>query len=314
MNNVGGHAAALVTILVWGSTFVVTKVLLVDLTATQILVVRFLAAGAMLVPFARGFFRWWGWMVEVRWMAAGFTGVTAYYLAENWALSLTLATDVGLLSTTIPLLTAVGASLTRGEPWRASRGWGALVAGLGVVAVLGNGAHLGLNLGGDLLAFGAALTFAAYNLVIRGLPTATPALTTVARTFLWGTVLAAPALAWDGGLPRWEVVVKPANLLALGFLVVLASGAAYALWNRAIARLGAVGTVNYVYLVPLVNTALAATLLGEPLTPLTVVGFGLIVVGVFWSTRGTTPRRWRPTRRRTRRPRATTAPRRRRWR
>jgi len=291
MNNVQGHAAALVTILVWGSTFVVTKVLLEDLTATQILVVRFLAAGVMLVPFARGFFRWYGAGVEGRWLAAGFTGVTAYYLAENWALNLTQATDVGLISTTIPLLTALGAALIGAERWRRAQGAGALVAGLGVVAILGNGAALGLDPWGDLLALGAALAFAAYSLVIRGLAPGTPALVTVARSFLWGTALAAPALVWDGGLPRWEVLARPDNAAALGFLVILASGLAYALWNRAIARLGAVRTNNYVYLVPLVNTALAALFLAEPLTPLTVLGSALIVAGVFWALRTTTPRR-----------------------
>ena len=276
-----GHLSALVTILTWGSTFVVTKVLLDRLTATQILTVRFLAAGLVLVPFARGFFRWAGWKTEARWMAAGLTGVTAYYLAENTALALTRATDVGLIVTVIPLLTTLAAAfVTRGEKLSVRVWAGTLTAFAGVFAVMGKDLSLGQSPTGDLMALGAALAFTAYSLVIRKLPPGTPALVTVARSFLWGVVFSLPVLGFDGGWPRWEVLGAPEVLGPLAFLVLAASGAAYALWNRSIRILGPVKTNNYIYLVPLVNTVLGALVLGEPVTPETLLGCGLIVGGV----------------------------------
>lgn len=281
-----GHGAALATILVWGSTFVVTKILLGALTPTQVLVIRFLAAGVLMVPFARGFFRWAGAKTEVLWLAAGFTGVTAYYLAENLALARTQATDVGLIVTAIPLLTVLAARWA-GPGTRGRKGaWaGSVLAAAGGLAVLANGWNLGLDLWGDLAAFGAALAFTAYSLVIRRLPEGTPALVTVARSFFWGAALALPVLAFDGGWPRAEVLGSPGVLGSLGFLVVAASGAAYALWNRAIRVLGPVKTNHYIYVVPLVNTALGALVLGEPVTVLTAAGGLLIVGGVVWGAR-----------------------------
>jgi len=248
-------------------------------------VVRFLAAGLLLIPFTPQFFRWAGMRTELKWLAAGFTGITGYYLAENAALSLTQATDVGLIVTTIPLLTAVASHLSGGERWTARIGGGALVAALGVVAVMGNGMVLGLDVVGDGLALGAALAFTAYSLVIRGLPSQTPALVTVTRSFLWGTFLALPVLAFDGGIPPVETLFLPQVGWSMLFLVVAASGLAYALWNRAIRLLGPVKTNTYIYVVPVVNTILGAVVLGEPITALTLVGSGLIVGGVVWSSR-----------------------------
>jgi len=219
-------------------------------------------------------------------MVAGFTGVTAYYLAENGALALTQATDVGLIVTTIPLLTALASHVSgHADRWTAKVGGGALLAGTGVVVVMGNGLTLGREPWGDLLALGAALAFTAYSFVIRGLPAGTPSLVTVARSFLWGTLFALPVLPFDGGWPRWEALATPAVWESLVFLVVAASGVAYALWNRAIHILGPVKTNNYIYLVPLVNTAMGAVVLGEPMTALTLLGSALIVGGVVWAAK-----------------------------
>lgn len=277
-----GHLAAMATILVWGSTFVVTKVLLKELTATQILVIRFFSAGLILLPFSRGFFRWSGWRTELRWFAAGTTGVTAYYLAENVALARTSATDVGLIVSTIPLLTAV-AWFWKTKRSLAGGTWtGLAAASLGVMVTMGNGLILGRQPLGDLLALGAALSFTVYSLVIRDLPADAPPLVTVTRSFLWGTAAALPFLVFDGGWPRESVLFSLPVLESLVFLTLAASVAAYALWNHAIGVLGVVKTNAYIYTVPVVNTALGAWLLGESITVLTVVGCALVVGGVAW--------------------------------
>lgn len=278
-----GHAAALVTILIWGSTFVVTKVLLIHLGPTQVLVLRFAAASLLMVPFAQGFFQWAGWKTEARWAAAGLTGVTAYYLCENAALALTTATDVGLLVTTIPLMTLAAA---RFGPNRTETGprlvVGSALALGGVVLVLGWSVNLRLSWAGDLLALGAAGAFTAYSLVIGGLPSGTHPLVTVARSFLWGTLAALPFLGLEGPWPGAETFLRPEVGGGLAFLILAASGAAYASWNSALRVLGPVKTTNYIYTVPVVNTALGALVLGEPVTALTLAGCGLIVGGVAW--------------------------------
>jgi len=281
--SMGGHLAALVTILIWGSTFVVTKVLLVYLSATQILVVRFLGAALVLLPFSRGFFRWAGWRTEFWWFLAGLTGVTSYYLAENAALARTSATDVGLISTTIPLLTALASRFVEKGDRLSVRTWtGIIAAAFGVFIVMGNGLILGRQPWGDALALGAALAFTAYSLVIRKLPQGVQPLVTVTRSFFWGTLAALPFLSIDGGWPPVSVLASLPVLESLTFLTLAASVVAYALWNRAINILGMVKANAYIYTVPVVNTALGAIFLAEPVTLLTVAGCALVIGGVAW--------------------------------
>ena len=93
-----GHLAALFTILIWGTTFISTTVLLQDFLPAEILFVRFVIGFLAL------------WMVcprrlkglrpeqELLFAGAGLCGVCLYYLLENIALTLTMASNVALLS------------------------------------------------------------------------------------------------------------------------------------------------------------------------------------------------------------------------
>ena len=102
-----GHLAAFVTIFIWGTTFISTKVLLKSFSPIEILFIRFLIGYATL------------WLVyphqlkpaekkqELCFAAAGLCGVTLYYLMENMALTYTLASNVGVIISIAPFFTAI---------------------------------------------------------------------------------------------------------------------------------------------------------------------------------------------------------------
>ena len=81
-----GHAAALMTILIWGTTFVSTKVLLRDFTPVTVLFTRFVIGYAFLWCLKPRFLPFSGWKKEFLFAGAGLTGVTLYFLLENIAL------------------------------------------------------------------------------------------------------------------------------------------------------------------------------------------------------------------------------------
>lgn len=101
-----GHLAALFTILVWGTTFVSTKILLVDFSPIEILFIRFAMGLVALFLIAPKLLRWMGWRHERLFLLAGLFGVTLYYLLENIALTGTLATNVGVIVSVAPFFTA----------------------------------------------------------------------------------------------------------------------------------------------------------------------------------------------------------------
>ena len=81
-----GHAAALMTIIIWGTTFVSTKVLLRDFTPVTVLFTRFVIGYAFLWCLKPRVLPFSGWKKELLFAGAGLTGVTLYFLLENIAL------------------------------------------------------------------------------------------------------------------------------------------------------------------------------------------------------------------------------------
>ena len=108
------HLLALATIFVWGTTFVSTKVLLADLAPQWILLIRFALGLAALCALRPRMLSVASRRDEGLFVLAGLTGVAAYYLLENMALTFASATAVGVIVTTSPLITALIAA-ARGQ-------------------------------------------------------------------------------------------------------------------------------------------------------------------------------------------------------
>lgn len=105
--NITGHLTALVTILIWGTTFISTKILLTDFAPIEILFYRFaLGLLALLVIYPHRL-RVTEKKHELTFAAAGLCGVTLYYLLENIALTYTTASNVGVIVSIIPFFTAL---------------------------------------------------------------------------------------------------------------------------------------------------------------------------------------------------------------
>lgn len=131
-----GHAAALFTILVWGTTYVSTKVLLVDFAPIDILFLRFLMGFAVLFCLSPQRIRGLGMRQEMMFAAAGLSGVTLYFLCENIALVYTYASNVGIIVSVAPFFTALLAAwLLRGERMRWTFFLGFIVALLGICLI-----------------------------------------------------------------------------------------------------------------------------------------------------------------------------------
>ena len=109
-DRVKGHLAALVTILVWGSTFVATKVLLGQFSPVEILFFRFLLGWGVLWLLRPKRFSTEGKKTEVLLAMAGLTGVTLNYLLENFALVRTQASNLAVIVSTAPLFVGLMAA------------------------------------------------------------------------------------------------------------------------------------------------------------------------------------------------------------
>lgn len=278
-----GHGAALLTILIWGTTFISTKVLLTSFQPVEILFLRFVLGFLALCLIYPRRLRLGERRQELWFAAAGLCGVTLYYLLENIALTYTLASNVGVLVSVSPVFTALLSHfLLRREKLRPAFFAGLAVALAGVVLLSYNGsAVLKLDPRGDVLALLAAAIWSAYSLITRHISSfGYPVVQTTRRIFAYGLVFMLPALLIFGFRPSLEAVLEPVNLLNLVYLGLGACALCFVTWNFAVGKLGAVKTSTYIYLVPVVTLATSALVLGEPVTPLSAVGAALTVAGL----------------------------------
>ena len=285
-NSAPGHAAALITILIWGTTFISTKVLLSDFTPVEILFFRFLLGLAALTLAYPRRLKTTGARQELTFAVAGLCGVCLYYLLENIALTYTLASNVGIIISVAPFFTALLSHLLSKGADRLRRNFliGFLVALAGVGLISFNGARLELNPLGDLLALAAALVWAVYSLLTRriggyGYPTV-PA---TRRIFAYGILFLLPTLCFFEFHFDAQRLFRPQALGNLLYLGLGASALCFVTWNFAVKSLGAVGTSVYIYLVPVVTLLTSALVLREPLTPMSALGTALTLAGLVLS-------------------------------
>ena len=245
-----GHILAFLTVFVWGITFVSTKVLLTVVTPIEILFLRFMLGFLALCVIHHRVTPFMGARVEALFALAGATGVTLYFLMENIALTMTSASNVGVIVAIAPLFIALIATfVTREERVGVKFFAGFVMAISGIALISFTGAAAGdAGLAGCLLAVLAALAWAVYSTI--GKRIAKLGLSTVAttkRTF--------------------------------------ASATCYVMWNKAASIVGVVSVSAYLYLTPVVTVVASVIVLAEPLTWQIVLGVMLTVTGLVLSER-----------------------------
>ncbi len=281
-----GHILALVTIIVWGSTFISTKMLLSEFTPVQIMLCRF-AIAYVVLWLIRPKFDKTGIKDELLFLLMGIFGCTVYFITENTALKYTLASNVSIIVASAPIITAILAHFfVKGEKLNKNIGIGFIVAFTGVALVVFNGRFvLKLNPAGDLLSLGAALSWAVYSVILRTCVDKYNSVMLTRKLMFYGFITALPIAAAEGEPFPYEAFRIPEMLFCILFLGVIGSGICYVLWNKAISKLGVVITNNYIYINPFVTLVTGGIILKEPITAMGIIGAILIISGVVLSSK-----------------------------
>lgn len=281
-----GHFAAFLTIIIWGTTFISTKILLADFQPVEILFFRFVMGFLVLLIIYPRRLKGINLKQEITFAAAGLCGICLYYLLENIALTYTMASNVGVIISIAPFFTAILAHLfmKSEEKLRINFFIGFTVAMVGIILISFNGSKLALNLMGDFLAIIAAFVWACYSILTRKISSfGYPVILATRRTFFYGILFMIPALFFFDfqiGLSRFANMTYLLNILYLG---LGASALCFVTWNFAVKILGAVKTSIYIYMVPVITTITSVLILKEPVTWISAIGTLLAVVGLFLS-------------------------------
>ena len=285
------HFVAFLTVAIWGSTFVFTKMLLLNgLSPAQIFTLRFIIAYLLLLGVSLSRRHQWfccSLKDELLMVALGITGGSLYFLTENAAMLYTTATNTSLIVCSCPLFAMFLIAWCYRHTERITRlqAIGSLIACMGMAVVVLNG-HFVLHLSpvGDMLAFAACLCWAVYSLLMKAV-FGYSTLFITRKVFFYGLVTIIPYFILVPGFPSLSTLLRPEVFWNLLFLSVVASMLCYLLWTWVISRLGAVVATNWVYFNPITTILFAWWLLKEQITVWFLLGSALILLGMFLADR-----------------------------
>ena len=282
------HILAILTSAIWGTTFISSKLLLQEgLSPAAIMILRFVLAYVLMLPFVKG--KWFCKSLkdELLMVLLGISGGSLYFLLENTALVYTQASNVAIIIAATPLLTMLTVNLLDRGKGASKRLYGySLMSLAGVALVIFNGNFvLKLNPIGDLLTFGAVVTWVIYSIIIAKVQERYSSWMITRKIFFYGVVTLLPYFLIEPWDVTWEMMSRPMVWGNIAYLGVLASLGCYMTWNIVIKRLGAVDATNYLYINPIVAMITANLLLGERITALAIAGTALILVGVYLAER-----------------------------
>jgi drug/metabolite transporter (DMT)-like permease len=282
------HALLLSAVVIWGWTFVATKILVADLGPLEIFALRLaiglpFLAGVLLIRrvplrFSRG---------DAAPLLIGGAILATHFLVQIAGLVTTTATNTGWIISVSPLAIAVLAYVFLRERIGRRDIAGIVVATAGVVVLVSRGRVTDLEWlenRGDWLVLASAFTWACYTVVTRDLVRRRHPVAVTFVVLLVAAVCASILCAVRADFsPVWSL--SPRAIAALLYLGIPGLAIGQWFWQEGIARLGATRGGVYLYFEPLATLALAVPLLGEPFGPFIALGGALILTGVFVAQR-----------------------------
>lgn len=295
--NISGHLSAIISVIIWGTTFISTKVLLRTFTPVEILVCRFVIGFIALFLIQPKGVKNKTLGQEALFAAAGLCGVTLYFLFENIALTYTTASNVGVIVSTSPFFIALFSMLFfKGEKLTVQFfiGFIAAISGIALISFEGS-KNFSINPMGDILALLSAMVWAFYSHITRKISKyGFTIIYSTRKIFSYGIIFMIPAMLLMPFDLRWEKFTQPVNVLNILYLGFGACALCFVIWNFALKRLGTFKTSVYIYMVPVITVITSVIVLNEKITSLSVCGIVLTLAGLFLSERPFKPKEEKP--------------------
>lgn len=280
------HIAILLTMCAWGSSFICTKVLMVDggLTPVEVYIYRFVVAYILLLLLTFRQIRSNNWKDELQLLLCGMCAGSLYFVTENYALKYTSTGNVSLLGSISPIFTTILVAIIYRVRMKPGVILGSIIAFSGVASIVfSHGEGIEIRPTGDILALSASLSWAIYAVAIRRLSPLYNTLFITRKLFFYGVITALPLLLIQDEPLHLSVLFnfsQPQFGMNFMFLVISCSVCAYIIYNEGMKILGSVTASNYLYLQPLVTMVAGYFIFDEVITPLGYLGCVLIIGGL----------------------------------
>lgn len=289
MRSSSRRSLAIITVVVmmviWGSTFVVTKAAAQDISPLTLAALRFLTAAIVLMPLALVKGNWKSMPKPMPWLALlgmALTGIATFTIAFNYALVYASATQGALIYALLPAGVALAAVMFLGEklPKRRIAGIVLSIVGVSIVVLAGEvDRNSPRPVLGALWMIGAVVSWAAYTIFAKRLADVDQVIT-IALVSLFGMLTIAPFAALELAETSWRAPSSQAWVGVL-FLGIFASALAYIAYGWALRELDASLVGALINLDPIVGVITAVIFLGETLHGGQIAGGAIALIGMW---------------------------------
>jgi len=279
-----------ITALCWAGNAIVGRLAAGHIPPVTLSFLRWSLAFLLILPFAWKHLRrdWTAIRGRLGTMVVlSVTGISAFNTLQYWALEHTQALNTLLLQSAAPLFVAGWSLVLLGVRLTLAQAGGIALSLSGVLVILLHGdlttlGNIEFNKG-DVIFMVALVIFGLYSVLSLKRPDI-HGLSFVGFTFGCGAVCLIPLFSWEL-LTRPVMQLDTTNLLTLFYVAVFPSTLAYLCFNRGVQLIGANRAAPFFHVVPVFGSVMAIVFLGEHPQLFHLIGFALVLTGVFVASR-----------------------------
>jgi drug/metabolite transporter (DMT)-like permease len=273
--------------IVWGASFIATKIVLQDISPVTIVWLRF-AMGVVVLGIAVALRDQFSLPKKNEWpylALLGFLGITLHQWLQSNGLKTSEASTTAWIVATTPVFMALLGWLILRETLTGLKILGIVLAFIGVLLVVSHGNIASISIGkfgapGDKLILVSSINWAVFSaLSRRGLKTYSASLM-IFFVMLLGWLIISIAFVVGGNYAEIPHLTFQ-GWLGILFLGIFCSGLAYIAWYDALQALSTANTGVFLYIEPLIAMVVAFLVLSEPITLASLAGGGIILFGVW---------------------------------
>ncbi len=246
---------ALGVAVIWGASFVATKVLVTKIPPASAAFLRFLIAYIILFIIAK--VRKDNIKIAFKdrliMILMGLSGVTLYFLFENYGMQFTSAANASLIIATVPIFTVILNKFILKDKISELAIVGIIISLIGIyILIFGFRIVFDINLRGDAVMFLSVFSWVGYTYLAKKVKSHYNIITVTKELTLYGTIFFIPFVIY-------EVIKNPTfinnfntqSIIALLYLSIVCSALAYLMWNKALKDEDSHLVNSFIYIIPL---------------------------------------------------------------
>lgn len=276
-----GIIAIIITVILWGLSFLSSKVIIREIPPIHTAFIRFFIASIIMLAIT--YFT--GRIVKVKkkdfilFIIGGSLGVTSYFYFENSALKNLNASTVSILLATIPIFSLFMNSIYYKLRISIKQFAGVMLSVIGVYVLVKSDISKSMpNVKGYLFVTLAALSWVLYSFINSKLTKKYNSFIITTYEMISGTIIMFPLTFLEG-----KFVITHPHLIALNFayLAIGCSAIGYLLYSISLKYIGSTITTTFINLQAVVSCIGAYFILGENITFNMIIGIVIVILGIY---------------------------------